>query len=312
MIDKQKIIAIYENLDIEYWTKGKNVTSGWVNIACPFCGDHSNHLGVNPTTSIYNCWRCGATGGFIDLLSELSGQSWSVCKSMVEESAVSFREPVIDKVLDLLSGGVVEEIESEETVVTSLPQEFELITLDIYSPLLDSYVVRRNLSWKTILSAGCGICRSGQYMSRMIIPVVCGGQLVAYQAADMTGFGSLKYENSPTYLGKVNEYLFGYDAIRKRMIVVEGILDKWRVGIEAVASFTSALTEAQRKLIFAKNLDELYLCYDGESKAIYRAREYAGEFMLSIPKVEVLQIPGGLDPNDAGREVIYELIADCN
>ena len=41
------IISYLENRGVSYWTEGKNVTDGWVNINCPFSPDPSNHLGIN-------------------------------------------------------------------------------------------------------------------------------------------------------------------------------------------------------------------------------------------------------------------------
>ena len=94
------------------------------------------------------------------------------------------------------------------------------------------------------------------------------------------------------------------------MIVLEGVTDKWRVGIEAVAAFTSHLTAVQKKLIKDKELDELYFCFDPELMAFYKSREEAEEFRAYVPKVEVLRLPYGKDPDKAGREEIYRLIAE--
>jgi len=321
LIERQKIIDIYTNCDIEHWTEGKNVTTNWVNVTCPFCDDHSNHCGVNPATSIFSCWLCGAKGGFIDLLMKLTGQSFTVCKEMVEDSAVSFKVRPLDRITNIFQGEIaVESDEVEKEVHCVLPERFELITEDTWSPLLDTYQKRRNILRSTIIDSGCGICRSGRYMNRMVIPVVCGGKLVAYQAADMSGTSNLKYQSSPLSMGNINDYLYGYDAIDRRMIVVEGILDKWRVGIEAVAAFTSSISQKQIKLILAKGLDELYFCFDPELRAINKARKVAKEFEAYIPKVGVLRLPTKIqtstyhneDPNDVGREKIYQLIEELD
>ena len=55
------VISFLEEYNIDYTTSGKNVTSGWVEINCPFCGDDpSYHMGVNLSSGLYHCWICGA------------------------------------------------------------------------------------------------------------------------------------------------------------------------------------------------------------------------------------------------------------
>ena len=40
-------------------TDQTNTQPGWINIACPFCHDSSNHGGFNIEKEFYNCWKCG-------------------------------------------------------------------------------------------------------------------------------------------------------------------------------------------------------------------------------------------------------------
>ena len=56
--------ALLDDLGIDYKLSGKNVTSGWIEVNCPFCGDPSYHLGISPT-NLFHCWRCGEKGNLI-------------------------------------------------------------------------------------------------------------------------------------------------------------------------------------------------------------------------------------------------------
>jgi len=304
MISKQKIIDIYNNLSIPNWTFGKNVTRGWVNICCPFCDDPSNHCGVSPTSELFSCWRCGKTGHFVDLLMELTGLPFSQCKDIVSESSISFKEHTEE----------TSEPDVVDTVEVKLPERFELITNGINFPLLDDYLKRRNISRATLIEHKCGICRVGRYMNRMIIPVFYKGELASFQGADLSGFANLKYRSAPIEMGRINNFLYNYDKIKSggRMIVEEGVLDAWRTGDEAVAAFTSNLTKEQKRLIIAKNLEELYFCFDCELTAYYKAIEEAKEFEAYIPVVEVLQLPFGKDPDEVGKEKIYQIIRELS
>src|SRR5512135_811461 len=53
------IVKLYQDMNVPYWTEGKNVSPGWVNVQCPWCGDLSNHLGFNIDKQYYRCWKCG-------------------------------------------------------------------------------------------------------------------------------------------------------------------------------------------------------------------------------------------------------------
>jgi len=300
MISKQKIIDIYNNLSIPNWVSGNNVTRGWVNIQCPFCDDGSNHCGTNPSSELFSCWRCGKTGHFVDLLVTLTGLPFSQCKSMVSDSIVSFKEHPEE----------ISEPDLAGTIKVALPKMFEFITNDTNFSLLDDYLERRNILRATLIEHECGICRVGKYMNRLVIPIYNKGELVSFQAADLTGFANVKYRSAPIEMGAINSFLYNYDKIKTggRMIVEEGVLDAWRTGDEAVAAFTSALTGSQKKLILAKNLDELYFCFDCELTAYYKAAEIAKEFEAYIPTVEVVKLPFGKDPDELGREEIYKCI----
>lgn len=310
---KQKIVEIYNNLNIPNWTAGKNVTAGWVNVECPFCDDHSNHCGVNPDSLIFSCWRCGKKGHFADLLVELTGLPFGECKNIISDSTVTFKERPLDKIKNTL-GGELPESKSITNVKVELPKRFELITNDTDFPLLNTYLKRRKISRTTLIENQCGICRTGEYMNRLIIPVFCSGKLVSFQGADLSGFSSLKYRSAPLSMGAINNFLYNYDKIRPggRMIVAEGVLDAWRTGDEAVAAFTSSLTKAQKKLIIEKGLKELYFCFDCELNAYYKSKEEAKEFEAYIPVVEVVKLPFGLDPDELGREGIYQLISELS
>jgi len=305
VIDKEKIISIYKQFEIPHWIEGKNVTRGWVNIRCPFCNDSSNHCGIDPKTEKFSCWICGKSGSFIDLLIKLTGLSYNECKAIISSGFTSFQESTTDFLRKVFSKN-----ESGSAIVTkeqvNLPKEFELVTYDTKFPLLDSYLRRRNVLIDTVVEYNCGICRSGKYMNRLIIPVIYKGEIVSFQAADLTGFARIKYIGAPKPY-EVNNYLYNYDQIERRMIVVEGILDTWRVGEEAVAAFTCALTENQKRLILEKDLEELYICFDGEGIAYFKSRKEANDFS-TIPIVETINLPLGEDPDSLGKEKIYKLI----
>ena len=311
MISKQKIVDIYNNFDIPNWTEGKNVSRGWVEVQCPFCADSSHHCGVHPETELFSCWICGKKGHFVDLLMELTGLSYGACKDIVLDSSATFKKSSLETIRNTLEGET-SEFKSAVNIEVRLPRTFELVTENTNFSLLSDYLKRRNILKETLIEYGVGICRTGKYMNRMIIPVFYQGKLVSFQAADLTGFANLKYQSAPLEMGRINDFLYNYDKIEVggRMIVEEGVLDAWRTGDEAVAAFTSNLTKAQVQLVMDKELSELYFCFDCEGIAYFKAREQADKFRAYISVVEVVKLPFGQDPDDLDKEKIYQCIEE--
>jgi len=304
--NKQKIINILKHFEIEYWTHGNNVSVGSVNVQCPFCSDTSNHCGVFQDTMLFNCWRCSTRGSFEYLLSELTHFSEAECTKIVEDFDSVFRESTINQIRDIFN--------KEEAIrkcigveVVDLPEFFEKITLDIKFPLLFNYLKRRCISLDIVIKARCGICRVGDYANRMIIPIFLGDAVVAYQAADLTGRAEVKYRTGPKDI-HINDYLYNYDYISKKMRVVEGILDAWAMGEDTVATFGTHVTERQRQLILNKDLDELIFAWDGGTW--FDARRESEFFAPFIETIKIVELPGDRDPDEIGREVVLELEKD--
>jgi len=62
MAIKFDIKAFYDKRSVDYITKGVNVKKNEINISCPFCNSEGNpdpsyHLGVDPKTGFWSCWR---------------------------------------------------------------------------------------------------------------------------------------------------------------------------------------------------------------------------------------------------------------
>ena len=304
MIDsKQKIIDLLQKFEITYWTSGNNVSEDSVNIKCPFCDDHSNHLGIFEDTLIFHCWRCGAKGHFAYLLFVLTHLSYKECQRLLELNVVNFKESAVQTIENIISS----EKKSDKIVAkeVGLPDYFEPVTKNMNFPLLEMYLKRRKIDLETVIKYGCGICQVGKYMNRLIIPVVFQGRIVSFQAADLTGKAEKKYKAADN---EINQWLYNYDNIKDTMIVTEGVLDCWRVGEDAVATFGTHLTEQQEILILHKNLKKLIFCWDGD--CYFFARKMAEIFKPFIEDVKVICLPKTEDPDSLGTEKVWEYIAE--
>lgn len=303
MTNKQKIIKIFKDRGVEYWTEGKNVSDGSVNITCPFCNDHSNHCGIFEDTLVFHCWICGASGPIEALLETLLGIGSREADDLLGNVESDFKTSSLEQIDRLICREVSKAIEANRGKEIEWPEYSVPITRDTESLVLDRYLKRRKISLATVILHNCRLCEAGRYMHRMIIPVYFSGKLVSYQAADLTGKAYLKYETAP---GKINDYLYGYDQVTEEMILVEGILDAWRLGPGACATFGTHITNNQKNLIEDKKLKKLIFCWD--SDAYWKAKNQAGWFKPFIREVKVIKLPEGEDPDSYGKIKTFSLI----
>jgi len=293
---KKRVAEILDRVDVQYWLEGKNVSNNSVNVQCPFCGDHSNHCGIFVDSLIYHCWRCGVSGPLGQLLRHITNWPQEEIEELISKPVVSHKIKAIDQIRQLIAGEQEERVKPNSVGEILLPPYFELLDYDIDFPLLNNFLERRGIAFDTALMNGCGICRVGPFMNRMIVPVLFEGKLVGYQAVDLAGTAELKYLSSDD----VKEYLYGYDDINSTLVLVEGIFDEWRFGEGSCASFGTTLTEAQVDLVLKKKPKSLIFCWDGD--AWFIAREKAKVFRAFIDDVRIVQLPKTEDPDSFGKK----------
>ncbi len=299
-IGKSQIISILRELGVQYWTEGKNISEDSVNIKCVFClDDPSNHLGIFEGNGVFSCWRCRKSGPLVYLIRKITGWPEDKCEDLISKSISSFKSDSTDRIKEIINEDDKKVDHKHSTC--GLPQYFEKITPGINFPLLYNYLDRRKIVINTLIKYGCGICRVGRYMNRLIIPIISEGRVVCFQAADFTGKAKLKYDSA----GNINDFLYNYDEINEggRIIMVEGVLDVWRIGKDAVATFGTHCTDAQRKLILNKKPEELIFCWDED--AYFRILEYnseAGFFETFIQNVRIIKFPKDEDPDSYGAK----------
>jgi hypothetical protein len=280
------IIDVLSEADIEFWTEGKNVSADTINVNCPFCAidgplgpDPSNHCGIFKETLKFNCWRCNKKGTLAFLLAVLTHTKIEYCERLIQDMGVVLEDDPVEQVRRMIRGDDIKATQEEKNEFQGLPRQFELVEHDTDFPLIDDYLERRDLYIEDLTERGCGICRTGKFMNRLIIPVYEGGELVAFQAADMTGRAQVKYKNSDNDM----DYLYGLDDIQEGglMILTEGLMDQWRVRECAVCTFGASLTEKQQTRIIDSKIQQLVFGWDGD--AYWKARDAADYFRPFIP-----------------------------
>lgn len=282
-------ISFCEENNIEYSVEGsKNVSAGWIGITCPFCGDTSNHLGIEISTGKCFCWKCG-------------GKSlWKVIKELVPgydiQKTISHYSWYTEKEKKLQNKHNFEEIE--------IPGKKPLI-----KPYKE-YLLRRGfdpdyLAEKYDLRFGEPYSK---YEYRLIIPVKYHNKNVSYQTRRIFDNQTIRYKNCKIEDAVIqNKNLcYNLDNCKKRFAVgVEGVTDVWRIGNDSFATFGTSFT-IEQILMIKNHFDTVYWLYDPGQES----QEKAQNAVLTLSpyiNTEIIKIDGINDPGSMSEDDVIAL-----
>jgi len=286
------VISFLEEHDIEFHTSGKNVTRGWVEVNCPYCGDPSFHLGINLNTGLHHCWRCGEKGSPEKLIKRFLNISFKQAKQIVEEFGTTTSptsQPVINANEIIFPKGMY--------TGKSLPYAHK------------EYLVKRRFDPDHIIDkhqiGGC-LHIGGEFAHRIIIPIIMDGQVTSYTGRDISGLQKTKYKHltNEKSIVSVKDSIYNIDSVTNKCIIVEGVFDAWRIGDGCIALFGVEYTSRQLNTLFAKNLEEAFVLFD--SDAITKANKLGNVLSTFIPKVTILELSEG-DPSDMNEKETKEI-----
>ena len=123
----------------------------------------------------------------------------------------------------------------------------EVLDKDNLPKVIKSYLKRRGFKKRIISTYKLGFCEYGDYNLSIIVPIYVEGEVVSYQAVDVTGKAKTKYVDAPKDVALIpnSDLVYGIDDIQKQMCIVEGVTDKWAMGLDAVATLTKNYTREQ-------------------------------------------------------------------
>ncbi len=289
------ITDYFEDKGIEYWTSGKNVSRGWVNIQCVFCDDQSNHLGINLIDKYYNCWLCKEHGNVVDLILEIVG--------------CSYRKgyEILNKIWgDDFSLSVVEKIDLPPSL-----RRHEVILppiLNKWSGKYLKYLSDRNFDPVRLIRKYklMPAHRFGHYSHRIIVPFFVSGKMVTFTGMDTTGKKEVKYKDcsKEDSVISTDETLYNIDNARNgKAVIVEGVTDVWRIGKGAVALNTKTINDFQILLLKEKGIKEVLVLLDADVNW-YDVNTIAGLIISTDIKVDT----GHLERDDPDKMPTEELI----
>jgi hypothetical protein len=277
------------NNNIPLYYKGANVGKGWVGTNCPFCpdGDSGGHLGINKKTKVISCWRCKTTGNIITLIKKL------------------FPSVNIKEVLNDNTGGKEHfEPTKAETFANKcvLPTR---ATRKIYKAH-GEYLKNRNFDPRKIYDEynlhSIGIDAVFGY--RIIIPVYRNSQLITFTARDITGKSKIRYKACPKEYSVLDpkSLVYNIDSADKRLILVEGATDVWRIGRGCGALMGASIVDEQIEDIVSRNFTKISILFDNDNTGRTEG-EKLGQMLALYTNVEIMHLPEHLsDPGEMTTE----------
>jgi hypothetical protein len=258
MID---IISIYQKYNIKYWTEGKNVQPGWINIQCPFCDDHSNHLGFNVEKQYYFCWKC----------------------------EFKFKDKVFYKLNIPLT-----ELDNHVYVNLEIIKKLNIEKVPFVLPgkpglnkRAKEYLIKRNFDPDLLIEKyDLHYCDhlSKNYNFRIIIPIYFQNKIISYTTRDYTNKQELRYVSCSRNMEIIDHknILYNVDNCKKKYIFVfEGNFDAWRMGDDGCSSFGTIFTMAQVNLLC--NYETIIIVFDSDDEAQKEA-EKLGNLLSGLGK----------------------------
>ena len=294
------VVRTAENvLAVQALAESKRGANGWDRANCPFCVvvlgkvDKSWAWGHNPETSRWKCFRCKTWGYF----KAGGGRDYTPA---VIESAGS-----VGKV----TGGAAGVDALPLTEAQQWPEGFEYVgtfkpnddPFDERNDVID-YLKKRGITCKLARSVHMGMCVTGKYHHRVIVPVLdpTTQALVGFIARSIERKPYLKYlypKEMPRGRVMFNQAALTADTVSP-VIVVEGIFDALPYWPHAVAclgkpsdTHVEMLAACKRPLVIALDGDAWE-----EGQWLAERLTFDGTFAVSI------KLPPGEDPGSVTRE----------
>jgi len=321
MLDSSKLreFDIHELLNrqgVEWSEDNKNVSDKCVGVCCPSCpgGDTNFHLGIFKDTKTYVCWKCAAHGNLVSLCKLLFGWDANRTRAEIEMETVG---PVDarTRIREALGREVVPKVEKEKLVYGYPEHCLSLSTANANNmptrfKRLAQFLKKRKFTSKFVMARSSRLCIYGRYSKRLILRIEgADGEMVGFQARDLTGTAAKKYDTPPHFA--MHDYLYGqHRAVRHSpIILVEGIFDCWRHNYmhNVLAIFGTKMSKLQRSFIAMLRPTSIVVALDSDAHgvAVKMARSF-GHICASA----ALKFDEGEDPDSTDPEDFMQMIHD--
>lgn len=288
--------AICKQLDIPYWTSGKNNAPGCITIHCPCCPpdnpDPSRHGNLNPEDGSYACWRCKGSHPAV-VIARAGRCSVQAASDLIRKYTTGVVKPKRE---------VVQMASSITLPGSHTPQEMHTKYLEGRGFNVEELEFYHGIRYTGMMEKWNGV----DWGWRVIIPVFDRrNNLVSFQGR------ALFKQQDPRYLFPPKErqirdcktLLYGAELCgnNKDLLVVEGVMDAWKLGAGAVCTFGSSVTDAQ--VLEMANWRRVFIAFDNEPAAIEHARDVAKQLSSLGVEAYIVNTDFGLNPDGTARDI---------
>lgn len=272
---------VLDNLGINYSESGKNVSENWIGLQCCWCGDTSNHLGINIDSGSCSCFKCGQSGTIINYLAEELNSFEKAIEILRDATPREFTGK--------------ESTTKERSVNVILPKNANRKI----TPYHAGYLQERGFDYKELTSKYnfhfCGPV--GKWKNRIIVPITRRYRLITFTSIDISDDSELRYKHlaKEQSIVDIKELIYGIEHTNQSICcVVEGLFDMFRIGDGAVCGFGTRITSKQ-KLILSK-FSKILIAFDGDEAGREGASKLAND-LSTFTDIEILDLPDGTDPD---------------
>lgn len=329
-------IKFLRNNNIPYLSEGRNIKHNNIGMACPLCAregnpDPSAHLGINPSTGAWNCWRNSRHGGRspVKLIQALLNCSWEQAQKIADEVAVTAEGWQRLAANPKLMFSTPEE-EAVTPVPLEMPPNFRKVRPHGITAAYAEYLRKRGFPARAlprlyrrykIMAA-----TSGFWAHRIIFPVFRGGQLVCWTSRVVRG-GGVRYMSlssdpaqarkwgQPQALANVKDVVWNGDELLQwreggALIVCEGPFDALkldfygrRYGLRATCVFGLKPRMQQVCVLaeIAKHFDHVYTMQDTIADSAALASNLALLRARPVPVPDSAEDAGALSSGQVRR-----------
>lgn len=278
---------------------------------CPKCsskyGDHKKKLEVDLNTTktlknYFHCWRCEFKGITIENLFKQLKSDKSVYRELakhIKYDRTNFTE--------------------KEKTDLVLPAEYvPLYNFDkmdyfqkIQAKETMKYLKSRNVSEVDIVKHNIGICNSGKYQNRIILPSYNMfnelNMFVARWGSDdvpKNVFPYLKPEvNESEIIPFENMINFSMP-----ILLCEGYFDAMALKINSIPLLGKTISDKLKNALLSSDVNDIYICLDDDAKK--KALQYVELFWKQKKRVYFVEL-NGKDPSKLGYDLSWDAVRGC-
>lgn len=259
-------------------------------INCIFHDDTKNKLYISADKGLFTCFVCNETGTFRDLV----------------------RRMALNKKKDINLSDFQETVDRKPKPVI-LTEDEKIDWPEAYQPISEAtneakeYLLNRGLSESQIYYYRLGVCLSGRYRGRIIVPTFNDKEeLVTFVARDYTGQLKPKVLTPSASNGGhgVKDYVFNLHkaATLGHLLIGEGVFDAISLGTRGIALFGKSATDIQLAKIINKKPQRITIVLDPDART--EAEKLANKLIMHCPDVKVAYLPDGVDPNSVDKTLL--------